>query len=90
MSGCGWKIVKSPSVGTSTLVGLKGFASDDVWAVGSTGSFRSVATLGEHWDGHKWRVVPTPNPVAGDEANALEAVDGIKRDVQTLKPGSTS
>jgi hypothetical protein len=36
-----------------------------VWAVGSFSSGDGVRTLAEHWDGHRWEVVPTPNVATG-------------------------
>ena len=35
----------------------------DVWVVGDQESGNGMfETLAEHWDGHAWSVVPTPDP----------------------------
>jgi hypothetical protein len=41
-----------------------------VWAVGTTrGTARGAPyqTLSEHWNGKDWSIVPTPNPVTGND-----------------------
>ena len=40
-------------------------SSSDVWAVGSQGS----RTLTEHWDGTRWSVVTSPNPLPTTKGN---------------------
>lgn len=48
-----WQFVTPPAVGA--LYGVSASSTNDVWAVGTTGS-----PLAEHWDGALWSVVPTP------------------------------
>src|SRR5436305_126985 len=62
---CGtWSVVPSPNVGSSTNVfqGVAAVSASDVWAVGDfVNSSGNDQTLTEHWNGHKWKVVPSPN-----------------------------
>lgn len=70
--GHAWSVlpVAQPGANRDTLFAISAVSDDDVWAVGGTqatanGPFR---TLVEHWNGHDWSVVPTPNPgSSGDE-----------------------
>src|SRR4051812_24761987 len=50
----------------------KRLSADDVWAVGWTKYFTMSQTLIEHWDGVKWKVVPSPNTKLG--SNILSGV----------------
>lgn len=73
---CSWSIVSSPRLdGSSILYGVDAVAADDVWAVGSVGAVVGPGSLAEHWDGHAWSVVPTPDPTRhSDDGNVLDAV----------------
>jgi hypothetical protein len=70
--GHAWSVVPTPQPGAKrdTLFAISAVNEHDVWAVGGTqdsanGPFR---TLVEHWNGHDWSVLPSPNPgPAGDE-----------------------
>lgn len=55
-SGCGsWSIVKSPSVGpTSVFNAVAAVSSNDVWAVGYSTGYKPLI---EHWNGTAWQVV---------------------------------
>jgi hypothetical protein len=63
--GTSWTIVPSPSPGTlglNSLYGVAANAANDVWAVGSlTNSGEYAQTLIQHWDGTRWRVIPSAN-----------------------------
>src|SRR5262249_41578585 len=63
--------------GNNNLLAVSAASSKDVWAVGffqaASGSPR--LTLAEHWNGHKWRVVPSPSPGGAD--NILLAVAAV-------------
>jgi hypothetical protein len=80
--GSGWSIVPSPNNGRSAnfLYGVSAVASDDVWAVGEGAStnISTGRTLAMHWDGARWRLVPTPN--VGSAANQLYAVTAVAPD----------
>jgi hypothetical protein len=69
--GRGWTQVPSPNVAGDALDALASVSADstgDAWAVGSR-----IATLGrdrqvslvEHWDGHRWSIVPSLDAPAG-------------------------
>lgn len=64
--GVSWGVVPSPSPGSSrnNLNGVAAVSANDVWAVGSYGSFSSQV-LYEHWDGATWSVVPPANTLDG-------------------------
>lgn len=66
---------------------VDGISSVDMWSVGAT----SLSTSGllqnsliEHWDGARWKIIPSPNrtnfPAAGPDSNVLRAVDAISAD----------
>jgi hypothetical protein len=80
-NGSAWKVVKSPNApsGNNNLLAVSTVSSKDVWAVGffqaASGSPR--LTLTEHWNGHKWSVVPSPSPAGAD--NILLAVAAVSR-----------
>src|SRR6266542_1993540 len=74
-----WRTVPAPmpaGAGTARLRGVSLRASNDAWAVGFSQSpdLTSAAELVEHWNGRRWRVVPTPalGPVA--ELDAVTAI----------------
>jgi hypothetical protein len=73
----GWTQVASPNIGMSdnVLGGVAGSGPDDVWAVGDYAQDSNPdfnITLIQHFDGHAWSVVPSPN--VGDQANQLYSV----------------
>jgi hypothetical protein len=71
----GWVVRPSPTAGQAVLAAVAARASDDVWAVGDYVAGGVSKTLIEHWDGARWRIVPSPNPAAGAHtANILSAV----------------
>lgn len=83
--GRSWSLVPAPvpadaGPGGALLSGVKTFAADRAWAVGSYsfGSFDRNRTLIERWDGQRWTVTPSPNPDAAN--NTLSAVDGVSAD----------
>jgi hypothetical protein len=53
---------------SSALYGVATVSADDVWAVGfsTSGSGQSTreSALAEHWNGHAWAIVPSPDPGA--------------------------
>ena len=76
--GVSWQIVPTPSppgaVNTG-LVSVAASATDDVWAVGSLGDSTGSYSLTEHWDGHTWTIVPSPNPTSPSGLTTVVALD---------------
>jgi hypothetical protein len=73
-NGTNWSIVPSPSPNTENeLFGVAALASNDVWAVGGTGSGGTKKTLVEHWNGSSWSVVPSPNADSYDDLFGVTA-----------------
>jgi hypothetical protein len=78
--GTNWKVIPSPSVGphsqfqSNQLWGITAVSAHDVWAFGSVfpadGSGQE-STLVLHWDGIKWKIVPSPSPVNGNFRNDI-------------------
>jgi hypothetical protein len=56
-NGESWRVVGSPSLPGSTLEGIGGVASDDLWAVGTHGDL----SLTERWNGARWIQVDSPS-----------------------------
>jgi hypothetical protein len=55
----GLKVVPSPAVAGSQLIGTTAIATSDIWAAGYINSGTGFATFAEHFDGTTWSVVPT-------------------------------
>jgi hypothetical protein len=70
-NGHTWSVVSGSSTGTgrNVLYGVTALSSNNVWAAGiacdDNGCTQNPRGLIEHWDGHAWSVVPSPNPGAG-------------------------
>lgn len=67
-----WSAFSGPPVSAQYLAvsGITAVSATDVWAVGTTRAPVRRApyqTLSEHWDGHRWNIVASPNPVAGND-----------------------
>ena len=65
-NGHRWAVVPSapvPKVGFAELLGVAAHSPADVWAVGDAEHPKSGRdqTVIEHWDGHRWSLVPSPN-----------------------------
>jgi hypothetical protein len=76
-----WTIAHIPQPGAvrDMLFGASALSPSNVWIVGDReGGNQVFATLAEHWNGHRWSVVPTPNP--GSSGNHLYAVDAVSSD----------
>ncbi|MBV9383470.1 MAG: hypothetical protein JO242_22765 [Streptosporangiaceae bacterium] len=80
--GTAWHQLPVPLPSAATvgrLAGVLQLSPGNAWAVGSitpqTGG--TNLTLIEHWDGTRWSVVPSPNPVTGSgTTDTLEAISG--------------
>jgi len=88
--GSRWRVVPSPPIKAldSDLSALAALSAHDVWAVGGFGDDPAPgATLIEHWDGHRWRVVPSPQGLP----TGLWAVAAVAaRDVWAVGAGLTA
>lgn len=70
-AGGGWQVVPSPGGRVALLASTSFTAPSDGWVVGSAGESLvgdGIDTLTEHWDGARWRVVPSPAVPQSDEA----------------------
>jgi hypothetical protein len=67
--GTKWTVVPTPNPGASGshLYAVDAVSPDDVWAVGQqlTGRVPDQGLV-EHWDGHRWSVVPLPHSGDGN------------------------
>lgn len=64
----------------SLLSGISVTSSRDVWAVGEYDvPGRPAVTLTEHWDGTRWKRIPSPN-AAKNTGSSLAAVETVSRD----------
>ena len=80
-NGQKWKQVPSPNPGhylhpSTRLSGVAAVSPRSVWAVGTYSGRGATATLTLHWNGLKWKRVPSPNLSGG---NALMAVASVGR-----------
>jgi hypothetical protein len=82
-NGTAWSIVPSPnrSPTGNILTAVTANSPTDIWAVGDSvdAPSGSVQTLIEHFDGTRWRVIPSPNPLpkAFLNQNALTSVQAV-------------
>ncbi|MBV9452145.1 MAG: hypothetical protein JO345_40290 [Streptosporangiaceae bacterium] len=63
--GAKWSIADIPQPGSvrDMLFGAAAVSPSDVWVAGDQeGADGRFQTLAEHWNGHSWSVVPTPDP----------------------------
>jgi hypothetical protein len=76
--GTRWQVAATPRLDTQRdiLTSAAAVSGNDVWAVGERqdGAGR-FATLTEHWDGHRWSVIPSPDP--GTTGNHLYGVAAV-------------
>ncbi len=73
-----WRVVPSPSPGAggNFLASVATVSANNIWAVGIDVNSNGVQqSLIEHWNGTRWKVVPSPNPGAGD--NFLHSVAAV-------------
>lgn len=66
-------------VASNILLAATASSEDDVWAVGESLNGVGTQTLIEHWNGSKWKVVPSPNP-AGALFSVFEGVVAVSED----------
>jgi hypothetical protein len=80
-NGTSWSVTTVPQPGQQRdlLFSASSTSPTDVWAVGAwQGANGKFETLAEHFDGHAWSVVPTPDP--GSVGNHLFGVDAVSPD----------
>ncbi len=72
-NGTSWSIVNAANIQTtgSQFNAAAAVSSNNVWAVGSYFVGKTIQTLVEHWDGNRWRLVPSPNPPSSPESKLL-------------------
>ena len=65
-NGKSWALMDHPQLGMSDMLfSVQALSDHDVWAAGWYRTIDNVFhTLVEHFDGHSWSVMPTPNPGA--------------------------
>ena len=80
-NGFSWTVVPSPNVvqnGYNQFNAVAASSADDVWAVGESGYPSSAPdrTLIVHWNGARWRLVPSPSPgdYLGNDIYAVAAI----------------
>ena len=83
-NGTSWAVTPTPvprDRNHGRLQGVTAISPKDVWAVGSSISTSdgSNRTLAEHWNGTKWKIVPTAEP-AGVSSSYLQSVTAISTD----------
>ncbi len=70
-NGTKWSAVPTPHVGpeANSLYGVAALPDGTAWAVGirTQASGHTTRSLAEHWNGHAWTVVPTPNPGSAED-----------------------
>jgi hypothetical protein len=77
--GARWSVAHLPDVGTeySILRGIDGPSSNDMWVVGEYADVGGTGnrTLTEHWNGSRWRLVPSPS--LDVDAQHLQSVSAV-------------
>jgi hypothetical protein len=84
-NGTAWRQVPSPDArtaagGFSETYDLAAVSAHDVWLVGN--SFDGTATnnsLVEHWNGRRWRIVPSPSPAGNGGYSMLIDVSAVAK-----------
>jgi hypothetical protein len=70
------------------LEGVTAVSHKDIWAVGDAfGTNGACLTLIEHWNGHTWQIVSSPNP-AGSTCNSLNGVAAVPHDEDVWAVGN--
>jgi len=83
-NGGAWSVVPTPnpvggsSLDQNVLTSVVAAGPNDVTAVGFTLANLTELTMAQHWDGTRWRVVPTPNKSTAQGAlNTLHGVTAV-------------
>ena len=79
-NGHRWYIANTPDLGSvrDMIFGAAALSRTDVWVVGDQEGGNGVfETLAEHWNGHRWPVVPAPASVSASVLlDGVTAADG--------------
>jgi len=85
-NGSSWNIVPSPAIGVGedpfsgrSLEAITVVSADDVWILGhydinNNVPATQVRDLFEHWDGHAWTVVKSPQDTTGTGISAMQSL----------------
>jgi hypothetical protein len=75
-----WKVVPSPTPGTtSILTAVAAVSASNAWAVGTFFNGSAFQTLTLHWNGSVWKKVPSPNPGGAARNNFLRGVSATSQ-----------
>jgi hypothetical protein len=78
-NGTRWSRVAAPAPeGQGVLAGVSISPDGDAWAVGYAYRGTRYRTVTERWDGHRWRIVPSPN--ASRAFTYLHSVAAVSND----------
>ena len=75
-NGRAWKVQPSPNPGgqqEDALYGVAAASASNVWAVGEFDTYPIDNSLVEHWNGHDWKHVSSPD-LSGTNVDVLNAV----------------
>ncbi len=79
-----WSVVPTPNpvsgsfLDQNVLMSVTAVAPNDVTAVGFTSANLTQLTMVQHWDGTRWRVIPSPNKsTAAGTLNTLRGVTAV-------------
>jgi hypothetical protein len=80
-NGNAWRRVRSPDaagpgLNSNSLNSVSAAAAGNIWAVGyySDAKEEKVLTLAEHWNGHAWKIIASPNPSSSIYSDELHGV----------------
>jgi hypothetical protein len=93
--GTRWTQVPTPDPvaagNASALFGVSATGRHEAWAVGRCGDGNNSRTLALHWNGVRWRLVPTPDPGTSNRLAAVTIIpDGGAWAVGQQSAGGTS
>lgn len=71
-----WHVVPLSAPASGALSAITPVSSNDIWAVGSSGSGSHRKTLALHWNGSSWSTVATPNITTPDMLESVVRVPG--------------
>jgi hypothetical protein len=90
-NGHSWQITTGldpASSNNTSFYSVSARSRKDVWAVGgATGASNNFITLIEHWNGHTWQIVPSPND-SGAFGDFLDGVAVVPHDEDVWAVGA--